>query len=86
MPPAKPAFVACPVCAGPVVLVVSEVFDLELEPATGRMNGRRRSKDTLSPLSIPTTGSRHGCTICGRTWTAVQFNRAWRAAGCPTRP
>jgi hypothetical protein len=84
MPP-KPKMVACPVCGGAVVLVVSSVFDLEVEPVTGRLNGHKRLKDTASSLSIPTTGSRHGCTTCGQTWTSSQFNRVWRAAGCPLR-
>jgi uncharacterized protein with PIN domain len=79
-------FAVCPVCGGPIVLVVSQVFDQELNPTSGRLEGRLRRQDALSPMSIPATGSRTGCTTCGRSWTGRQFDRVWKAAGRPVRP
>jgi uncharacterized protein with PIN domain len=76
----------CPICGGPIVLVVSQVFDQELNPVSGRLEGRLRHQDARSPMNIPTTGSRTGCTNCGRSWTGREFERVWKAAGRPVRP
>ena len=78
-------FAACPVCGGPIVLVVSQVFDQEFNPVSGRLEGRLRHHDDLSPMNIPTTGSRTGCTTCGRSWMGRQFDRVWKDAGRPIR-